>query len=187
MMVGRTNMLRKVIASFFLLLFLSLTGFLIYSALKPEILPIGSFMPELNYLTETGQKQLEPDSSLNTIIVYFHSKCDYCQYELNVFDEFLNKFINNRIILLTPEEDFFAKEKMNSWPSLVNSSKVFWGIVDKKEFSKTFGGKSFPTTFIFDNQGVLSSKLFGEAKLDKIVSELQKKTGGPEGRVSGAN
>jgi len=74
---------------------------------------------------------------------------------------------------------------MNSWPNLVNSSKVLWGIVDKKQFRETFGGKGFPTTFIFDNQGVLNSKLFGEPKLDKIVSELKKNPGGPEHRVSG--
>ena len=76
---------------------------------------------------------------------------------------------------------------MNSWPNLVNSSKVLWGIVDKKEFKEKFGGKGYPSTYIFDDGGFLKTKIFGEAKLEKLLSELRKNPGGPDRRVSGYN
>lgn len=178
-------MLRKMIASFFLLAFLSLTGFLIYSALQPERFPIGSALPRLEYQTANGTETLKTDSLQNTMVVYFHSECKYCQYELNVFNESLHKFLNTRIILLTPVANFFTESKMDSWPGLMNSSKVVWGIVNKKEFRETFGGKGFPSTYIFDTEGILKAKIFGEAKLEKLLSKLRKNPGGPERRVSG--
>lgn len=185
MMLGRTNMLRKIIAAFFLLIFLSLTGFLIYSALQPEKLPVGALLPSLEYLTANGAETLKADGSRQALVLYFHSDCKYCQYELGLLNENLPKFNQTRLYLLTPEEDFFSAKKMQSWSNLVNSPVVSWGIVDGSEFKEKFGGKGFPTTFIFDHNGVLLAKIFGEAKLDKIVSELKKNPGGPERRVSG--
>lgn len=185
-MLGRTNMLRKMIASFFLFLFLSLTGFLIYSALQPEKLPVGASLPPLQYLAATGIETLKPDSSRQALVLYFHNDCQYCQYELGLLNDNLPRFDQTRLYLLTPETDFFSAKKMRSWSNLT-SPAVSWGIVDGKKFKEKFGGKGFPSTYIFDNEGFLKAKTFGEAKLEKLLSELRKNPGGPEHRVSGLN
>ena len=76
---------------------------------------------------------------------------------------------------------------MHSWPVLTNSPEVLWGLVNGSEFKEKFGSKSFPTTFIFDKDRILCAKIVGEAKLEKLLSELKKNPGGPERRVSGLN
>ncbi len=158
----------------YFLLFILVTGWLIHSAMKPERLPIGSPMPELNVLTQNGPLKIQPDSLSNTMIVYFNSNCKYCQYELNLFDGSLSKFVNTQIMLLTPEEDLFADGKIDSWPALTNSPEVLWGIVNEKKFGDDFGSKNFPTIFIFNKYGSLCAKLLGEAKLEKVLAELKK-------------
>ena len=180
-------MLRKIIAAFFLLIFLSLTGFLIFSALQPEKLPIGSAMPRLEYQTANSMETLKIDSLRNTMVVYFHSDCKYCKYELGLLNDNLREFTNTRLTLLTPEANFFAQKKMQPWSNLMASPGVSWGIVHGSEFKEKFGGKGYPSTYIFDDGGFLKTKIFGEAKLEKLVSELKKNPGGPERRVSGLN
>jgi len=169
-------MRRQIIAIFFLFIFLSLTGFLIYSALKPEKLPIGAAMPELSYLTKTGAAELRVDAAETTMLVYFHRTCEYCRYQLNMLNNNLPQFTGMRIILLTPENDFFttAAGKIAAWPSLLESPSVSWGIVDKEEFVDKFGAKGFPTTYIFGKDGALAAKIFGEVKLAKLLTEIKK-------------
>ena len=181
-------MLKKMLASLFLLLFLSLTGFLIHSSLQPQKLPVGALMPALQYQAVDGSIQtLEIDSLRSSMMIYFHSDCKYCKYELGLLNKNISLFTNTRLTLLTPETDFFELKKMRSWPKLVNSSVLSWGLVDGEEFKEKLGGKGFPSTYIFDNEGLLKTKTFGKSRLEKLLSELKKNPGGPELQVSGHN
>ena len=76
---------------------------------------------------------------------------------------------------------------MRQWSNLANSPVLSWGLVDGSEFKEKFGGKGFPSTYIFDNHGLLKAKIFGEAKLEKLLSELKKNPDGPEHQASGHN
>ena len=131
-------------------------------------------MPRLEYQTAKGTETLKIDSLRNTMLVYFHSDCKYCKYELGLLNDNLREFTNTRLTLLTPEANFFGQKKIQPWSNLMASPGVSWGIVDGSELKEKFGAKGFPTTFIFDHSGVLVAKVFGEAKLEKLVSELKK-------------
>ena len=183
----RTRKLFKRLASASaLLFFLLLTVWMIYLGMRPDRLSVGHPIPPLHYLTPEGDAQLRADGLLATMVLYFHSQCKYCQYELSVMNENLPSFAHTRLVLLSPETDFFAKGLMSKWPELSNATNTCWGIVDGKQFAESFGNRVFPSIFLFDQQGRLSSKLFGEVKLSKILFEL-KKSGGSERRVSGIN
>lgn len=179
-------MLRRALAGIILFLFLSITAWLIYVALRPDVLPLGASMPALDYRSSNGHKTFAPDSSQSTMIVHFHSNCKYCKYQLTLFNENLERFSDSRLIFMTIEEDFLQKNEMNAWPILKTAQNVFWCEVDQKHFEDSFGSLAVPSIFIFDKFGTLVSKIRGEAKLEKISKEL-KKSGGPEHRVSGYN
>lgn len=170
-------MLHRIFIGTVLFLFLTLVGLITYIAFQPQKLPIGSPMPEIDYLAESTIKRLQPDTARMTMIVYFHSDCEHCQYQLQTFHDNLSAFQNTQIILLTCEEDFFAKGRMKNWPNLTKMSNITWGIVSSQQLTKNFGARITPTIYIFNRTGTLSSTIKGEAKLEKILMELRKNSG----------
>ena len=176
---------KRILSGIFLMLFLSLTGWLIYAALRPEKLPVGSPMPALQYRTEKGLQYLSDDGPGNLILVHFHSQCGHCKYELELLDKNLPALSGTQIVLLTSEKDFFEKAKQAAWPHLATAKNVTWGMADKSAFADMFGSIATPVTFIFDQSDTLRAKIIGEAKLAKILIELKKTSGGPERRISG--
>lgn len=176
----REDMRKRVLAGVFLSSFFALTGWLIFVAFKAENFPLGSPLPALHYRTEAGRETLQSHDILKLMLVHFHSECEHCQYELELFDQNLPALSGTRIVLLTFEDDFFEKDKKQTWPSLADAANVTWGVVDKGEFVDRFGIGVTPAIFIFDKTDTLRSKIVGEAKLEKILSELKKIPGGPE-------
>lgn len=179
-------MYKKASAGISLICFLIIIIWLLQAAFRPAVLPLGAHMPALEYHSSKGVKHLAPDSSYSTIVVHFHSLCKYCKYQLNLFNENLNSFNDVKMIILTTEKNFLRSEKTKMWPELEIAQNVMWGEVDPDQFENRFGSRAVPYVFIFDQFGRLLSKIRGEAKLDKILKELNK-TGGPERRVSGHN
>lgn len=183
-MKKRRTILARVFASLFLLVFLVLTGLLIYGALQPEKLPIGAAMPAMSFQTESGTSMLQPDSARMTLLMYFHTNCKYCRAMLQKFDENIGEFVDTRMILLTHESNFFEKLKQQAWPRLNSASGITWGIADIDTLNQLFAPRATPMMYIFNPEGNLTSKISGEAKLEGILNEL-KKNGGPERHFSG--
>jgi len=170
-------MFRRILAKIFLLIFLFLTAWVIYAALRPEVLPLGSKMPAIDFLTEATIKKLKLDTTRTTIVVYFSNDCKHCQYMLKMIDENLNVFQDIFIILLTSEDVFFERKSTNKWPNLKIANNITWGIVKSEEITKHFGVKITPTTLIFSKAGVLFAKIVGEVRLEKILTEVRKNDG----------
>lgn len=143
-------------------------------------------MPALEYQSSNGVARLEPDGRRTTIVVHVHSNCRYCKFQLNLFNENIERFSNVKMIVLTIERNFLRSQKTSMWPELEIAQNVAWGEVDQEHFENRFGSLAVPSVFIFDRYGTLVSKIRGEAKLEKILKELDK-TGGPEHRLSGHN
>jgi hypothetical protein len=171
-------MLRRIFSGTFLILFLSLTGLLLHhSVLRPEILPIGAPMPKIAYRTGSSVETLQPDSLRMTMVVYFHSDCQHCRYQLQTFNENTDFFQNTRLILLTSEEGFFEMGKMDAWRKLTMANNVTWGVTESEQFVKYFDPKIKPTVYIFNRAGTLFSTMRGEVKLEKILKALRKNGG----------
>ena len=174
-------LLKKIFLFLFMIIFLGLIGWLFYQASKPDVLPVGSFIPELEYSDTTGTHVLKPDSSQFTMIVLFNPNCEHCQYQLNQFNIHLNRFANTQLFLLTTEQNIFNKNYLEQFETLAQAENVHWGIVDKKQFKGKFGNIVLPSIFLFNKTGKLINKIRGEVRIEKII----KKLGGPERQASG--
>jgi len=177
-------LLKRIFTAIFMVVFLALIGWLIFQATRPEILPLGSPMPELRYFEGTKFLLLKADSTHNTMVVLFHRECRHCQYQLKQFNNYLNDFGDTKIFLFTTEGNFFENNGPKQWNTLAHAKNVHWGIVNRNEFKKKFGSILFPYIFLFDKSGELCFKIKGEVKLQKILRNL-KNLGGPEHQISG--
>ena len=178
--------LKRIFTAIFMVVFLTLIGWLIFEATRPEILPLGSPTPELQYFDGTKFLLLKADSTHNTMVVLFHRECEHCQYQLKQFNNYLNNFRDTKIFLLTTEKKFFENNGLKQWSTLVHAKNIHWGIVNRNEFMKKFGGIIFPSIFLFNRSAKLFDKIRGEVKLQKILKSLRN-LGGPEHQISGHN
>lgn len=166
---------KRILAGTFLMLFLTLIGGLFYNALKLNRLSLGRVLPDIVFRTTTGfNERLQVDSTRMTLVVYFHSDCEPCLTQLNLFNEAADVFNDVRILLLTDEKDFFATPKMHKWPNLMTARKFIWGIDETEQIVERFGARVTPTFYIFDKVGMLKTRIVGEASLEKLLKELKK-------------
>ncbi len=177
---------KKIISILFLLTVFAVMGWLFPEATKPEVLPVGSYMPVVEYETPNGKNTLKPDNAKITIVVLFHRNCDHCVYQLNQFNDHLAMFREEIFFFLTTEENFYTGNAVKDWPKLMQAQNVNWGIVEKKYFKESFGSTIYPGIYIFDQRGKLAYKIHGEVKLAKIIKIIQN-FGGPERQISGNN
>ena len=173
-MKQKKTILARIFAGLFLLAFLTRTGLLIYGALQSEILPLGAPMPAMAFQTESDERILQPDSTRMTLVMYFHTNCKYCRAQLRTFDKNIAALENARMILLTHENDFFERKRMRAWPRLAQAANITWGIANKDALHEHFAPRVTPTMYIFDKTGLLCTKIRGETKLEKVLTELQK-------------
>ena len=162
--------------------------FLIYAfqALKTDRYTDIKRLSNLNFEGEMGQEKIYPDSTRTTVIVWFHSECKHCRYQLNVFNTNISRLQAARFLFITGEKDFFKKKFSNAWPDLVQSSHVIFGIIDRAKFVGEFGPVITPSLLFFNHSGILKEKLLGEVKFEKIVKLINKHPV-PEQKMSGSN
>ena len=165
--------LKQLLITTFVVIFMSSVIWLIVEAAKPEVLPVDSLIPEIEYTDLFGQHVLTRDYTLNTMVVLFHRKCDHCNYQLKLINDNIEEFINTQIFLLTTEKIFFKSEYIMQWNDLGNANNVHWGTVERDVLKKRFGSTVMPSIFFFDKGGALYNKIRGEVKLLKILSILR--------------
>jgi hypothetical protein len=162
--------IRQFFSTFFMLIFVSLIVGLGIQLLKPDVLPLGSAMPEIEFYSCDSILRLKPDSTINTLVVYFHNKCKYCRYQLKLFNDHINDFKDLKLYLLTREKELFKNQEPKKWPALSGAKNVFWGIVDRNLFVSGFGSGLTPSLYFFDKDGMLYNKIRGEVRFEKIAS-----------------
>lgn len=158
---------KLIVPGVFASLFVALTAWLYIEATRPEVLPMGSSLPELPYETAAGVKILAPGNN-NILVLFFHRNCEYCQYELQEFSENLPALAGFDLKLLTTDREVFETKYPEQWPVLASADNVEWGIVDRAEFLHMFGETATPVTFLF-RKNVLCKKIRGEAKLAYLL------------------
>ncbi len=166
-------MRKRLLAVSIIILFAGLTGWLIIEASRPEVLPIGSSLPEIKYVSLSGNDALKTDTTKETMIIYFNSECEHCKYELRQLNENIDKFKNIKIYLFTIEKDFFKKSVMKELNELYKAKNISFGIVDKSEYENKFGSMVTPSIFLFDYSNKLIKKIRGEMKIESLLKDLK--------------
>ena len=166
-------MRKRIIASAILLLLASFTGWLIIVASGPEVLPLGSVLPEIDYLAKNGADMLKNDSTKETMVIFFNSECSHCKYELSELNNNIEKFENVRIYFFTIEKDFFQKPVVEEWKNLYTAPNVSFGIVNKSSYENKFGGIVTPSIFFFNTSNKLTKKIYGEMRIERLLEDLK--------------
>ena len=122
-----------------------------------------------------GGKQIcidEFDSSLPTIIIYFHPECEHCQYEAKEIGIRASEFKNANLLMITPDnsvqriKDFAAGNHL--WE--VGNFEL---LLDKNNaFKKYFGTAIIPSIFIYKNNKLLK-KYSGETNIEAILKIIE--------------
>jgi peroxiredoxin len=128
----------------------------------------GSKMPDLIFEGKMGKELLVHDSTMTTIIIWFHPDCEHCLYQLTRINAHIDELSNTKFFFLTADKHFPSTRHLGLWPNLTSAGHVRFGILDKERFMALFGKVITPTTFIFDRRGRLIEKIFGEVKIRKI-------------------
>lgn len=165
-------MRKRIIAIAILLLLAGFTGWLIIEASGPEVLPIGSPMPEIKYISAGGNCILTEDTTIETMVIYFSSECGHCKYELSQINNNIVKFKGIRIYLFTTGKDFFQKPVVKNWNKLYKTKNSCFGVVDKGDYENKFGSMVTPSIFIFDTSNKLIKKIHGEIKIEGLLKDL---------------
>jgi peroxiredoxin len=128
----------------------------------------GAKVPDLIFEGKMGKECLVHDSTMTTVIVWFHPDCEHCLYQLTQIDAHIHVLSSTKFFFLTADKNFPSTRHLGLWPNLTSAGHVRFGILDRERFMASFGKVITPTTFIFDRQGHLIEKIFGEVKIKKI-------------------
>jgi peroxiredoxin len=179
--IGACNILKTRLAmmkykrSTMLILGLAMAAFLawlLYSALQPSVLPLGTVLPQMPYETSSGKDHLQMIDGKPTVVMLFSRQCPHCLYELNLFEKNIHELTGSRLYLITVEPDFKIGLDNLRWPSLSSSNEIIWGKTAEADFKHFFGTPISPSIYIFNRRGKLQQKIRGEVKFDKILENL---------------
>lgn len=172
-------MSRKVVAITVAVIVLSLTGWLLYktarrigqqqvAAQKVQQLPDLTLhdMDSVAY----SVRRLAPGQP--TVLIYFNSVCEHCQYEAQAIRERADAFRQATIVLISSESlppirAFAVKYGLNKCSNIHFASLSFGDVV------RTFGSVSVPQVFIYNRQQQLVKQFKGETKTDAILQYLK--------------
>jgi len=167
-------MKKKVFAITFIVLFVTAVVWLVIEGSKPEALPLGSKLPEIEFESFDGIRIIKSDTLHKTVVMFFSKKCPHCKYELNVLNENAGKIKGTNFYLITLDKDIFTNGFTDRYLKLRVSENIKFGVVKKDEYKNKYGTIVTPAFFFFDKNGMLFSKLKGETKLERILDEINK-------------
>jgi hypothetical protein len=149
-----------------LLLFVALVGWLLRQVSRPEVLPVGSPMPPLRYVSDGVARVLAPNADgRQTVVVLFHTDCESCRRELATLELAAERVEPAPLVFLSPEPAATVEAFARRWPALARSGAVRWGATSAADLDRAFGRQHTPTHFLFGPDGRLRRRLVGEAPL----------------------
>jgi len=151
-----------------ILLFSILTAWLFIQAMKPEALPIGSPLPDLQYESISGIESIQSDHR-PFIVLWFHEDCEHCIYQLKLLEKHIGDFKGFNLYLLTSDKSFVPKRRERLYPRLSSEYAVHWGFMANSHFKRLFGSTARPSMYFFDRDGKLVQKITGEMKIVGIL------------------
>ena len=131
-------------------------------------------MPQLDFEDiQTGLQFTNQNLKRNTptLLIYFNTECEHCQYEISEISESIEQFESVQIVMISIEEpeillSYFANSK------LLNRENVFILYDQDLRFERIFGNCPFPTIFIYDKNLELVKQFKGEVKIEAILKYL---------------
>ena len=114
-----------------------------------------------------GWKKLDK----TTIIIFFNSSCEHCQYEANEIQQRIKDFAGTNLLFISEESEekifAFSKEyQMN------NTKNIWWLMMKPEDVYETFGAIGVPHIWIYNKDEQLVKEFKGETKAEAILEWL---------------
>ena len=145
---------------------------LLDSIAKPDVLPVGSIIPTIVYKDRAGFSVLKRTPGIPVLVLSYHLQCKYCHMLLQEMNQNIHKFAHLQLVLFSPAVSFQELPELPDWPKLRQAPNVLYGIVQKKQFKDRFGTCASPALFLFDDRGILRTKIKGEIGIDRLFDML---------------
>lgn len=147
-------------------------GYLVIDKLlyKKQILNKIQSLPEVP-LYDLDSTAFQLSSIHPTVLIYFNTECEHCQYEAVEIKKSIEYFKKESILLISSEgikkiTEFSRKHGLNIY-SFVNFAKI-----KPEDVYETFGSIHAPHVFIYSREGTLVKDFNGEVKVESILKFL---------------
>jgi thioredoxin-related protein len=144
---------------------------LIANITQGEVLPLGSRLPDIQYRSSTTSHKLRADTGRPLLVMFFSRNCRHCIDELDKFNANVGRFSKTNLVFLTSDEGFEEDAMRNKWRILFDTTRknIQLGSIREEMAKERFGVTGTPAFFAFEKNGVLVDRIFGEAKLDRLL------------------
>lgn len=106
-----------------------------------------------------------------TVIVYFNTECEHCQYEATQIVKYQDKFENVNLYMLSAENITQIKTFAHKM-GLDKITHLEMGKITVKESFEVFAFTSIPDILIYNASGELQKHFKGETKIEAILKYL---------------
>ena len=113
-----------------------------------------------------------------TIIVYFNTECEHCQYEATQIVKYQDQFKDVNLYMLSAENISQIKAFAHKM-GLDKISNLEMGKITVKESFEVFAFTSIPDILIYNASGQLQKHFKGETKIEAILKYLAPKRRSP--------
>lgn len=127
---------------------------------------------ELNTLEGASVSLYSFDNEVRIIVLYFNTRCAFCQFELKELKRRVPEFIDTEIVLISAEpldtlRPFDNKLQFDLYPN----AGIYHCPYDT--LYKYFGKLIAPTTFIYGTDKKLLKKFKGATRIDDMLSVIE--------------
>ena len=131
-----------------------------------KIMPDFTFTQVLS-LDTVNKHSLNP-SFEHYVILYFNSKCEFCNFDIQNILKNNNLFKRSQILLVSSEDINTIKKSYD----VSDYSNISLYYCDKDTFYKLFKTDRTPSIYIYNKKKFLIKKFIGETKIQLIDSIL---------------
>ncbi len=120
-----------------------------------------------NFFTNDSLTKSQP-----TLLLFFNTTCEHCQYETEQIIKNNASFSNSNVLFISRQ----SKNDIQLFDSTYQLSKYSFIklLRDSTDYSyKIFGINSFPSSIVYNADGKLVKSFKGETKIEVIISALK--------------
>ncbi len=180
--------MRRVLAATVTVTMLLLAGWLLLEAAKPDPMPLGSVLPDLEIRTLEGVgTTFRTGGASRLVVMVYHTTCSACVEELRMLEGDVERFatLDLTLALVTDEDAEVVDLLREDWPALASSPRVQWVLSDDAALEEAFPLPGTPGLYVFGRQRTLLRKVLGQKTLDALLAGLHK-IGAPEASTRGS-
>lgn len=130
-------------------------------------------LPSFDYISVSTGKPVNKPGDKATVLNYFNTNCQYCQYEIKDFLENLSLFQDVRILFFS-DQHLDTLYNFTKYLGIDTVSNIDVCQIDYLDFAEKFGDVIPPTTFIYDSNNVLIHVHKGQIRVPIIAEQIIK-------------